>query len=260
MEARIDRERYSIIYRGHETLIRAFPISVDFQTISEISDTEEVEKTMRKLINEFGLERIDYILFGLDRLDYTKGIPERLLALDRFLEKYPEYRKKIVFIQMGELSRIQIQEYKNLNDRINALMSDINWKYSVEDWSPVILLRRHVPLKEILAFFKLARVCIVNPLHDGMNLVSKEFISSRIDEDGVLLLSRFTGAARELTEAIFVNPYDIDDFADKIKEALELRKKERTRKMKILRGVIEENNIYKWAGKVISEFRKIKSK
>lgn len=258
LEARIDRERYSIIYGGHETLIRAFPISVDFQTISETSDTEEVEKTMQKLINEFSLEKIDYILFGLDRLDYTKGIPERLSALDRFLEKYPEYRKKIVFIQMGELSRIQIQEYKNLNDRINALMSDINWKYSVEDWSPVILLRRHVPFKEILAFFKLARVCIVSPLHDGMNLVSKEFVSSRIDEDGVLLLSRFTGAARELSEAVFVNPYDIDDFADKIKEALRLPKKERTKKMKILRGVVKENNIYKWAGKVISEFKKIR--
>ena len=137
-------------------------------------------------------------------------------------------------------------------------MSDINWKYSVEDWSPVILLRRHVPLKQILAFFRLARACIVSPLHDGMNLVSKEFISSRIDEDGVLILSKFTGAARELSEAIFVNPYDIDDFADKIKQTLELPKAERTRRMKTLRGVVKENNIYKWAGKVISEIKKIR--
>ncbi len=257
LEARIDREKYSVIYNGHETFIRAFPISADFRAISEISDTEEVEKAVQKIINEFSLEKVDYVLFGLDRLDYTKGIPERLLALDKFLEKYPEYRKRIVFIQIGELSRIQIQEYKNLNDGINALMSDINWKYSVEDWSPVILLRRHVPLKQILAFFRLARACIVSPLHDGMNLVSKEFISSRVDEDGVLILSKFTGAARELSGAIFVNPYDIDDFADKIKQALELPKAERTRRMKTLRGVVKENNIYKWAGKVISEIKKI---
>lgn len=257
LEARVDREKYSVIYGGHETLIRAFPISADFQSISEASDTPEVEKSMQKIINEYGLDKVDNMLFGLDRLDYTKGIPEKLMALDRFFEKYPEYRKKVVFVQMGELSRIQIQEYKNLNDRINALVADINWKYSVEDWSPVILLRKHVPFKDILAFFRLARVCIVSPLHDGMNLVSKEFVSSRIDEDGVLLLSQFTGAARELSDALFINPYDIDDFADKIKEALELTKKERTMRMKALRNVVMENNIYKWADRIVSEIKKL---
>ncbi|NQT89644.1 MAG: trehalose-6-phosphate synthase [Candidatus Omnitrophica bacterium] len=257
LEARIDRERYSIVYKGHETLIRAFPISVDFSALSSKASTGEVEKAMVQLKGEYGLNSIDHLIFGLDRIDYTKGIVERIRALDRFLEKYPKYRGKIAFVQMGDLSRIHLKEYKDLNDKINAVVEEINWKYSTEDWAPIIMVRRHLSFKDILAFYRLADICVVSSLHDGMNIVAKEYISSRVDGDGTLLLSHFTGAARELTDSLYINPFDIDEFADKIKQAIEMPKKERKQHMAALRAVVEEKNIYKWAGDIISEFGKI---
>ena len=118
------------MYKGHETLIRAFPISVDFHTLSTKADTPEVEKAMKPLLDEYGLNGMDHLIFGLDRIDYTKGILERIRAVDRFLEKYPEYKGRIAFVQMGDLSRIHLQQYKDLNDEINAVVEEINWKHS----------------------------------------------------------------------------------------------------------------------------------
>ncbi|MFH1868002.1 MAG: trehalose-6-phosphate synthase [Candidatus Omnitrophota bacterium] len=259
LEARIDRERYSIVHNGHETIIRAFPISVDFKALSAKSDTPETEKAMKALIGEYGLTNINHLIFGLDRIDYTKGILERIRALDRFLEKYPEYKGRIAFVQMGDLSRIHIQEYKDLNDKINALVEEVNWKHSKEDWVPIIMVRRHLSFTDIVAFYRLADVCIVSSLHDGMNIVAKEYISSRVDSDGTLLLSHFTGAARELSDSIYINPFDIEEFADKIKEAVSMPKEERARRMAALRAVVEEKNIYKWAGDILSEFGKIQN-
>jgi len=260
LEARIDRERYSIVHQGHETLIRAFPISVDFDNLSSKADLPEIDKAMKSLLEEYSLKDIDHLIFGLDRIDYTKGITERIKAIDKFLEKYPQYRGKVAFVQMGDLSRIHLQKYKDLNDEINSVVEEVNWKYSTEDWEPIIMVRRHLSFKDILAFYRLANVCVVSSLHDGMNIVAKEYISSRVDEDGVLLLSQFTGAARELSEALYINPFDIDEFADKIKQALEMPKPERKRRMVELRSMVKDKNIYKWAGNIISEFGKIHSK
>ena len=257
LEARIDRERYSVVYKGHETLVRAFPISVDFESLSENADKPNVTRSMERLREEYNLKGIEHLIFGLDRIDYTKGIIERMRAVDRFLEKYPQYRGKVAFIQMGDLSRIHIKEYKDLNDTLNAIVEEINWKYSTEDWSPIVMVRRHLSFQDILAFYRLASVCIVSSLHDGMNLVAKEYISSRVDDDGVLLLSRFTGAARELGEAIFINPFNIEEFADKIKAAIDMPKQKRTESMASLRGIVKEKNIYKWAGEIVNEFGKM---
>lgn len=257
LEARIDRERYSIIHNGHETLVRAFPISVDFNAISKKTEGPDMEDAIKPLIEEYNLSEIEYVMFGLDRIDYTKGILERIRALDRFLEKYPKYKEKIAFIQIGDLSRIHLQVYKDLNDEINAVVEEVNWKHSTEDWVPIIMVRRHLVFDEILAFYKLANICVVSSLHDGMNIVAKEYISSRNDGDGVLLLSKFTGAARELSDAIFFNPFDIEEFADKIKQAVEMPEKERRQRMAALREIVSEKNIYKWAGNIISEFGKI---
>ncbi len=259
LEARIDRERTSVIYGGHETLVRAFPISVDFESLSEGAASGEVDKKMTQLKEEFSLD-YDFILFGMDRIDYTKGIPEKLRAVRRLLEKYPEYTGRIVFIQMGALSRVHIKRYKELNDEINELVEEINWKYSTDAWSPIIFIRRDLSLIEKLAFFRLADVCVVSPLHDGMNLVSKEYISAKIDLDGVLVLSQFTGSARELGDVVSVNPYDTEDFTDKLREALEMSREEKSRRMKRLREIVKENNIYKWAGKSIEELEKIRIK
>jgi len=255
IEARIDRERFSVIKGGHETLIRPFPIGVDYEYIERLAHSKEVKEYKDNLKEEF-LLNYDFIMLGLDRIDYTKGIPERLRALDRFLEKNQEYKGKFIFIQMGRISRLHIPLYKNLNDEINALVEEINWKYSHEGWQPILFVRRHLSYPEVMAFCKLADICIVSPLHDGMNLVAKEYVSTRSDDSGVLVLSQFTGSARELDGAIMINPYDIEEFADKIKQAISMDKDEVRSRMIKMREQVSRNNVYRWAGKVLSELLK----
>lgn len=255
LECKIDRERFSIIKGGHETLIRPYPISVDFEGTSKASKSARVKTETKRLRDEFLLHDVK-VLMGVDRLDYTKGIPERLIAMDRLLEKHPELKEKIVFLQMGVISRIHIRKYKELNDEINALVEEINWKHSTDTWRPIIMVRQYRSFYEMLALYHLADVCIVSSLHDGMNLVSKEFISSRYDNDGMLVLSQFTGSARELVDAVLVNPYDQEQFSDGMFEALSMSKKERTRRMKKMRHIIQQSNIYRWSGKILSELLK----
>jgi len=186
-------------------------------------------------------------------MDYTKGIPERFQAVGRFFDKYPEYRGRVVFIQAGVLSRIQLAAYQKLNEEIDRLVKEINDKHGNEHWQPIIHLREHESQLTLMALRRLANFFVVSSLHDGMNLVAKEFVASRFDEDGVLLLSPFTGAARELTEALLVNPYATDHFAEAIKTAVEMPEEERRRRMRKMRDVVRENNIYKWAADIISE-------
>lgn len=259
IEVRIDRERFSIIKGGHETLIRPFPIGVDHEYVKQLSESKEVKDYTSNLQEEFLLSH-EFIMLGLDRIDYTKGILERLRAVDRFVEKYPEYKGRFVFIQMGRLSRMHIPAYKNLNDEINALVEEINWKHSHEGWAPILFVRRHLSYSEVVAFYKLANICVISPLHDGMNLVAKEYVSAHTDSSGVLVLSQFTGSVRELQEAIVINPYDTEDFADKLKEAVSMPKSEARQRMQKMRKQVAENNIYRWAGKVLSELLKFEFK
>jgi len=259
IEARIDRERFSIIKGGHETLIRPFPIGVDYEYVEKLSESNQVKEYMQNLKEEF-LLNYEFIMLGLDRIDYTKGIPERLRAIDRFLERHPEYKGRFVFVQMGRLSRMHIPVYKNLNDEINTLVEEINWKHSQEGWSPIVFVRRHLGYHEVMAFCKLANVCIVSPLHDGMNLVAKEYVSTRTDNTGVLVLSQFTGSARELSEAVMINPYDTDEFAEKIYEALTMGKRDARHRMQKMRENVSRNNIYRWSGKLLSELLKFEFK
>ncbi|MBL7158320.1 MAG: trehalose-6-phosphate synthase [Candidatus Omnitrophica bacterium] len=257
LEARIDNEKTAVVYGGHETLIRAFPISVDFDEISKIAESGETKKTVRHIKEQFSISPETFVMIGLDRIDYTKGIIEKIQAVDRFFEKFPEYKEKVVFIQKGGLSRIHIGAYKDLNEEINNLVENVNWKHSTKKWFPVIFVRKHMARKEIVALHKMANACLVSPVHDGMNLVCKEYVAAKNDLDGTLILSQFTGAARELEGAIFVNPYDREGFADAIKEAVILPKEERMRRMKNLRKTVKENNIYKWAGTFLEELKKI---
>jgi trehalose-6-phosphate synthase len=258
LESKIDYERHAVSRGGRTTLVRRFPISVDFDRISRYAANEEVSQEIERLRCNWGLSD-EFVGIGIDRIDYTKGIPERFKALDRFLSKYPKYQKKVVFFQLGEPSRIHIKRYKELNSEIDDLIEEINWKHQSGDWKPIIYVREHLSPITLLAYNRLANFCIVSSLHDGMNLVAKEFISSRIDEDGVLILSRFTGAARELDEALLINPYAIDDFAEVIRKAVEMPKDVRQSKMVKLRSIVRDNNIYRWAGEIISELVKSKS-
>ena len=250
LEAKVNMPASSVMYKGIETLVRPYPISVDYEGIKKLAKSQKVKNLQESLKKELGITS-QLIGISTDRLDYTKGIIERFQAIDRFFEKYPEYIGKISFVQAGVLSRIHIQRYKELNDEINALVEHINWKYSGDHWVPIILVRRHFNPIELLALNRLADICLISSLHDGMNLVAKEFVTSTEPGKGMLVLSKFTGAARELTGAVTINPYAPDSFADAIKEALEMPTQEKKRRNKKMKEQIAENNIYKWAGKII---------
>ncbi|OHB88738.1 MAG: trehalose-6-phosphate synthase [Planctomycetes bacterium RIFCSPHIGHO2_12_FULL_52_36] len=252
IEARTDYEKFEIIKGGKSTRVRPFPISIDFDEASSRGQSQEVEIEMRRLRKTLGLGG-QIVGLGVDRIDYTKGIPERFRAIDLFFEKYPQYKGKVKFIQAGPLSRIHIQQYKDLNEELTRLMVEINFKYERGRWKPIQFHRSNFGKKELMALYRLADFCVVSSLHDGMNLVAKEYVASRADNTGVLILSQFTGAARELESALLVNPYDVDGLAENIRLAIEMTEGEKQKRMSKMREVVQKNNIYRWTGKVLSE-------
>jgi trehalose 6-phosphate synthase len=252
MESRIDYERHAVIRKGHATHVRAFPISVDFSSISDLSTSSEFASTREKIKKQHEVE-FDFLGVGVDRIDYTKGILEKFHAIDRFLEKYPEYQKKFVYLEVGTPSRIHIHTYYEYMVGVEELVEEINWKYSVKHWEPIVLVKGPIDYSEIIAYYKAADVCIVNSLHDGMNLVAKEFVSSQDVHHAPLILSRFTGSAREFLDAILINPYDAEGVADAIKLALEMPPKEKEKRIKKMREWLAENNIYRWGSNLITE-------
>ena len=256
MESRVDTEKFSVVRSGRETLVRAFPISVDPGVFG--TPTESVLKQKEKICEELNLAG-KIVAVSVERIDYTKGIVERLLAIDRFLEKYPEYRKRFVFIQIAAPSRTHIKRYHDLVGEIDELVDRTNWKYSEGDWSPVIYLKRQFTHEEISPYYQLADLCIVSSLHDGMNLVAKEFIAAKYDLSGILLLSRFTGAARELTDAVPINPYAIEEFAESIRGAIEMPAEEKRRRMARMREIVSKNNVYFWAANIITELTAVQN-
>ncbi len=252
LESRIDRETDTVNYQNRQTLIRAFPISVDFDGIGKKTEIPAAQAAMERLKEELDLGGRKLIL-GIDRIDYTKGLPEKVRAIDRFLEKYPDYKQKFVFLQIGQISRLHVQRYKQLNDELNGLVEEVNWKHAEDSWKPVHLTRAYFSYDDILVLYRMADICIVSSLHDGMNLVAKEFVSARTDESGVLMLSSFTGAARELTDALLMNPYDIESFADTLAQGLVMPEEEKQKRMRKMREAVSSRNIYHWAGKVLSQ-------
>jgi alpha,alpha-trehalose-phosphate synthase [UDP-forming] len=251
LEARVDQERSEITRGGKITVVRPFPISIDCERHLAMAQTAKVDSYIdgwRAKLNLNG----QYVGIGIDRIDYTKGIPERLRALNRFLEKYPDYRKNILFVQVGVPSRAHIASYIALDDEIDNLVEEINWRWTDGGWKPIAYFKQHFGQEELAALHRLAHFCIVSSLHDGLNLVAKEFVSSRFDGDGTLILSHFTGAARELTDALLVNPFAIEEMADAMRTALEMPEAERRKRMKRMRDAVSNNNIYRWAGKVLS--------
>lgn len=258
LESRIDYERFSVRHDNHTTFISPFPISVDFDKIGENVQKPEVSKEIIFLKKKYGLKD-EIIGIGLDRIDYTKGIPERLKAIDLLLDRYPKYKNKLVFFQLAEPSRVKIRKYQDLNDEIDRLVNEINAKHRADSWQPIIYIKEHKTQVTLRAFNRMANFCVVSSLHDGMNLVAKEFVSSRIRQDGVLILSEFTGASRELDEALLINPYAIDEIAETVHAAIQMPKDEQRKRMIKLRHKVSENNIYKWAADIITELVKIES-
>jgi len=256
LESRVDTEKFSVVRLDKETFIRAFPISVDGHIASDVKEKDLTVK-IENIKKEFDLK--DKIIgVGVDRIDYTKGIIERVLAIDRFFEKYPQYRKKVVFMQLAAPSRVHIKRYHDLMSEIDELVEKKNWKYMDGNWKPIIYLKKHFSQDEIAPFYKIADFCIVSSLHDGMNLVAKEYIAAKKDLSGSLILSQFTGAARELTNAVQFNPYAIEEFADAIKFSLEMPLDEKRKRMESMRKIITENNVYRWAGNIVIELTSLK--
>jgi trehalose 6-phosphate synthase len=251
LEAKVDYERFEITRGGKVTVVRPFPISIDFEEHGASARSQAVEHEIDRWRQQLRLAD-EWVGIGIDRIDYTKGIPERLRALNRLLEKYPEYRERLVFVQIGVPSRMHVRQYKLVADEIDGLVEELNWKWSTDSWRPIIYLKQQHSPAQMMALHRLADFCLVSSLDDGMNLVAKEFVASRFDENGVLILSRFTGAARELKTAIEVNPFAVDAVAEAMRDALEMPEDERRKRMQKMRAVLAENNIYRWAGKLLS--------
>lgn len=255
LKAKVDYKKYLVYYKGHKTSVRAFPISIDFDVLDKVSRSKEVKKEIKKIRSTFIPYK--FIGVGIDRIDFTKGIPERLRAIDRFLEKYPKYKERFVFFQAGTVSRIGLPSYKKINEEIDGLVEQINKKYKTGKWKPIIYLKEKIPLPRLMGLHRTADLAIISPLQDGMNIVAKEFVAAQSDLKGVLLLSPFAGAAQELKQALLINPHNTEKFADSIKEALEMPKQEKRKRMLALRKVVKVNNIYKWVGDILSEIIKL---
>jgi trehalose 6-phosphate synthase len=258
LEAKIIAEQSAVQYRGRTTVVKPFPISIDYHRIVQDLESSEVEEETRRIDRLLG-RRPEFLAVGVDRIDYTKGIVERLLAIDRLLERYPHYVGRFVYLGIGAPSRIHIPAYKELRGDIAQRVEEINWKYGTETWQPVILIDYQISYPRVLAYLAMADVCLVTALHDGMNLVGKEFVAAQQGEKpGVLILSRFTGAARELAEALSINPYDIEGSAEAIRQALEMPQEERGRRCRWLQEQIQDHDIYRWALDMLKEVRRIR--
>jgi trehalose 6-phosphate synthase len=256
LEAKVDYERFEVVRGGKTTVVRAFPISIDFEAHERDAVGAPVQREAECWRQQLGLTD-EFVGIGIDRIDYTKGIPERLRAVDHFLDKHPEYRGRLVFIQIGVPSRTQVPAYQQLDDEIDNLVDEINWRWGYESWKPIVALKRQFGPAEMMALHRLANFCVVSSLEDGMNLVAKEFVASRTDGDGALILSQFTGAARELNGALLVNPFSADEMSDAILSALTMPEEERRRRMQKMRAAVADNNVYRWAGKFLSTLTKI---
>ena len=258
LESRVEWERFAVKRKNQTTLVRPFPISVDFrESQSEIGDAISPYELRASLLKNLGV-KASFLGIGVDRIDYTKGIVERFRGVERFLEKYPAYRKQFTFVQVGAPSRTNIPRYDNLVREVEAAANRINARFQTSDWKPIVMLARHHNHNEIQPYYRAADFCMVTSLHDGMNLVAKEFVAAREDEGGALILSQFTGAARELRDAIFVNPYDTEQLADSIQLALEMDPEEKHDRMKRMRRFVKEHNVYRWAGNLIAELAEIR--
>jgi trehalose 6-phosphate synthase len=255
IESKVDHERFAVRRGGKTTVVRPFPISIDFEEHAAEAQSPAVDEQMDHWRRH--LQRDDELIgIGIDRIDYTKGLLERFRALDLLLERHPEHRERLVFAQIGVPSRVHVPQYQHLDEELDRLVERINWKWCTDSWRPILFLKRQHGSVEMMALHRLAQFCVVSSLDDGMNLVAKEFVASRADEDGVLILSRFTGAGRELIDAVLVNPFAVDEIADAMHQALTMPDDERQKRMQRLRAQVAENNIYRWAGKLLSALLK----
>ncbi|HJS76168.1 MAG TPA: trehalose-6-phosphate synthase [Burkholderiales bacterium] len=250
LEARVDRETFTISYGGDPTEVRRYPISIEWPP-SALALQPPVAECRLRVRERLGLHPDVRLGVGVDRLDYTKGILERFAALERLFELEPRWIGQFSFIQAAAPSRISIDEYQNLEARVRSVAARINERFGRPGCLPIVLRIEHHDAAQVYEMYRAADLCYVSSLHDGMNLVAKEFVAARDDERGVLLLSQFTGAARDLAEALIVNPYDIEQSAAAMHLALTMSPEEQRARMRSMRNLVQEFNVYRWAGRML---------
>ena len=250
LEARVDREAFSVTLGGKETAVHRYPISIAWPPEAELVALP-VAQCREGVLRANGLPSGTLLGVGIDRLDYTKGILERLRAIERLLELYPQWVGRFSFIQIGAPTRSGIEEYQHHETQVRTLAERINQRFDQVGVPPIVLRVAHHEPCDVYQYFRAAELCFVSSLHDGMNLVAKEFVAARDDERGVLILSQFTGAARELPEALIVNPYDADQCAASLHLALTMPVEEQRDRMRLMRGLVAEFNVYRWAGRML---------
>jgi alpha,alpha-trehalose-phosphate synthase [UDP-forming] len=264
LESRTDREHMTVRRGGHTTSVKPYPVSVAFsggipsalQAIVTEREEDRAEER-RALLSDFGVHA-ESIAVGVDRLDYTKGIVERLLAIEELLVEHPWHKERLTMVQIAAPSRTRIPSYVELHRRVDEEVRRINHRFQTSRWKPIVLIERQCNHDEVNRWYRIANVCLVTSLHDGMNLVAKEFAAARDDEDGVLVLSKFTGAAVELRDALIVNPYDVAEVSEAVHRALEMPREERRVRMQQMRKQVMEHNIYRWAAMVLGDLRDVR--
>ena len=260
LEAKVDWEHFAIERNQHRSSVLPFPISVELvEDRPEVEIGTNAEEERSALLLELGIEAT-FLGVGVDRVDYTKGILERFRAIESLLERFPKYQGKFTFIQIGAPTRSRIKRYAEFQTEVRAESERINARFRRGRWKPIIFQNREHTHQEVQRYYRAAHLCMVTSLHDGMNLVAKEYVAARHDERGVLILSRFTGASRELHDAIIVNPYDVESTGEAIAQALEMNVSEMVDRMHRMRKSVREHNIYWWAGSLIGELCELRLK
>jgi len=257
LESRIDREQSAVVHQGQWTLVRPYPISIEWPS-GWLDAVPPVLECRASVLSELGLPPDALLGVGVDRLDYTKGIEERLLAVERLLERSPLLRGRFTFVQLAAPSRTVIPHYRQLSEDVTRLAARVNDRFGSESYRPVVLRHAHHEPPTVFRYYRAADLCYVSSLHDGMNLVAKEFVAARDDEQGVLVLSHFTGAARELTEALSVNPYDLEEASAALATALLMPKEEQRDRMRAMRALVAEFNVYRWAGRMLVDAARLR--
>ena len=258
LEALTEWDHFAVNRKGHTTRVRPYPISVAFSpNENHFHGFQNSGEERAALCAELGIEA-SLLGVGVDRVDYTKGILERFHAIERFLELYPAFQQRFSFVQIAAPSRTDIPRYRQFLQEVSAEADRINARFPAARWKPIVLRKRHHSHQEILRYYRAASVCLVTSLHDGMNLVAKEFVAARDDERGALVLSTFAGAANELADALLINPYDIQQLAEAIHQALEMSADEQGLRMARMRKTVHEHNVYRWAANLLSDLTEIR--
>jgi trehalose-6-phosphate synthase len=258
LEALTEWDRFAVNRQGHVTRVRPYPISVAFpENEHALEGSRKTDTDRAVLCSELGI-KASFLGVGVDRVDYTKGIIERFRGIERFLELNPTYQQRFTLVQIGAPSRTDIERYKLFLDEVSAEADRINTRFAAGQWKPIAFRKKHHSHEDIARYYRAASVCLVTSLHDGMNLVAKEFVASRDDDRGVLILSTFAGAANELSDALLVNPYDVAQLGDAIQRALEMSEEEQTVRMQRMRHTVREHNVYRWAANLLSDLTEIR--